>query len=172
MQPSYLSLRILLWCYFGLLLSEGALRKWFFPSLSTPLLIVRDPVLFLMYAVAMAQGIFPVNGFIIGSVLLAGLTFAAWRLARFRQLLLPAVLAYLVFLGLCTFPMFHEGVENQAERIRAGGGVQHGIIASYLGMFGASLETADRTPLLGHGLGGGTNGGAALSTGSRGFLLA
>jgi len=35
-----------IWIYFYLLLFEGALRKWFLPGLSTPLLIVRDPVAF------------------------------------------------------------------------------------------------------------------------------
>lgn len=37
-------LRWLLWAYIGLLIFEGALRKWIFPGLSTPLLIVRDPL--------------------------------------------------------------------------------------------------------------------------------
>ncbi len=31
-----------IWLYFFLLLFEGALRKWVLPSLSAPLLIVRD----------------------------------------------------------------------------------------------------------------------------------
>ncbi|CAZ95168.1 hypothetical protein [Zobellia galactanivorans] len=33
-----------IWLYFILLIFEGALRKWFLPSLSDPLLVVRDPV--------------------------------------------------------------------------------------------------------------------------------
>ncbi len=33
-----------IWIYFLLLLFEGALRKWFLPALSTPLLVVRDPI--------------------------------------------------------------------------------------------------------------------------------
>jgi hypothetical protein len=37
-------LRQLLWLYFWLLIFEGALRKWLLPGLSTPLLLVRDPV--------------------------------------------------------------------------------------------------------------------------------
>jgi hypothetical protein len=36
--------QLLLWTYFWLLLFEGALRKWVFPGLSNPLLVVRDPV--------------------------------------------------------------------------------------------------------------------------------
>jgi hypothetical protein len=37
-------LRQLLWLYFWLLIFEGALRKWLLPGLSTPLLLVREPV--------------------------------------------------------------------------------------------------------------------------------
>jgi hypothetical protein len=37
-------IQILLWVYFWLVVFEGALRKWFLPSLSNPLLIVRDPI--------------------------------------------------------------------------------------------------------------------------------
>src|ERR1700736_5890600 len=59
------TLRLLVWLYFWLLLWEGALRKWFFPSLSTPLLIVRDPVVLLIYAIALAKGVFPFNRFIL-----------------------------------------------------------------------------------------------------------
>lgn len=33
-----------IWLYFLLLIFEGALRKWVLPGLSTPLLIVRDPI--------------------------------------------------------------------------------------------------------------------------------
>ncbi len=38
------SLKVGVWLYFLLLIFEGALRKWFLPALSTPLLIVRDPI--------------------------------------------------------------------------------------------------------------------------------
>jgi hypothetical protein len=68
-------IRLLLWLYIGLLLEEGALRKWFLPQLSGPLLVVRDPVLLAMYAVALAQGIFPLNGFVRITTLLACLSF-------------------------------------------------------------------------------------------------
>jgi hypothetical protein len=33
-----------IWIYFLLLLFEGALRKWFLPSLAGPLLVIRDPL--------------------------------------------------------------------------------------------------------------------------------
>ena len=37
-------LKKLFWVYFLLLIFEGALRKWIFPPLSAPLLLVRDPI--------------------------------------------------------------------------------------------------------------------------------
>ena len=37
-------IQLLLWAYFWLVIFEGALRKWIFPGLSTPLLAVRDPI--------------------------------------------------------------------------------------------------------------------------------
>jgi hypothetical protein len=36
--------RLCLWLYLVLVLLEGPLRKWLLPGLSTPLLLVRDPV--------------------------------------------------------------------------------------------------------------------------------
>jgi hypothetical protein len=38
-----------IWVYFWVLIFEGALRKWIFPSLSGPLLLVRDPVAVIVY---------------------------------------------------------------------------------------------------------------------------
>jgi hypothetical protein len=74
------SLRLLMWLYFWLLLWEGALRKWIFPSMSTPLLIVRDPVVILIYLVALAKGVFPFNRYILLIVALGGLSFVASQL--------------------------------------------------------------------------------------------
>jgi hypothetical protein len=45
--------QLLLWTYFWLLIFEGALRKWVFPGLSNPLLVVRDPVAVLALAVGL-----------------------------------------------------------------------------------------------------------------------
>ncbi len=57
------TLKWLLWTYFWLLMLEGALRKWFLPGLATPLLIVRDPVLLVMYGMAASVGLFPRGAF-------------------------------------------------------------------------------------------------------------
>lgn len=55
-------LKRLIWVYFWLLIFEGALRKWVFPQLSAPLLVVRDPVVLLIYMQAVRCRRFPSNG--------------------------------------------------------------------------------------------------------------
>jgi hypothetical protein len=57
-----LALKRLIWIYFWLLIFEGALRKWIVPSLSTPLLVVRDPLVILIYLQAIRCKRFPING--------------------------------------------------------------------------------------------------------------
>jgi len=54
-----------IWLYIILLFFEGALRKWAFPGWSQPLLIVRDPVLLLIYGLALMSGIVPRSRFMI-----------------------------------------------------------------------------------------------------------
>ena len=93
------------------------------------------------------------------------------KLSRFQRIVSPAILSYALFLGFCYLPLFREGLEAHEERIRAGEGIQKGILGRYLGDLGESIEVAERTPLLGYGLGMGTNAGAALLVGSRAFLL-
>lgn len=45
-----------IWVYLFLLVSEGALRKWFLPSLATPLLIIRDPIAIWLTIVGWQKG--------------------------------------------------------------------------------------------------------------------
>jgi hypothetical protein len=56
------NLRRMIWLYFALLIAEGALRKWIVPSLSAPLLVVRDPLVILIYIQAVRCRRFPFNG--------------------------------------------------------------------------------------------------------------
>ncbi len=55
----------LIWLYFWLLLLEGALRKWILPGWANPLLLIRDPVVLMIYFMALTRGIFPRNYFMI-----------------------------------------------------------------------------------------------------------
>ncbi|WP_377488806.1 hypothetical protein [Pontibacter toksunensis] len=56
------------WLYFFLLLFEGALRKWFFPGLATPLLIVRDPLALWLVLSVWQRGLLPSNIFMSGMI--------------------------------------------------------------------------------------------------------
>jgi hypothetical protein len=73
----YREIRRLIWLYMILWLIEGGLRRWFLPGLATPLLLVRDPVLVLIYWKANSRNLFPANGFIVSGIILALLTFAS-----------------------------------------------------------------------------------------------
>jgi hypothetical protein len=63
--------RRLVWLYFWLLLFEGALRKWFAPGLSNVLLLVRDPVVIAIYALALRHRVFPASGLVFWTLVLA-----------------------------------------------------------------------------------------------------
>ena len=52
-------IKVLIWAYLILLIFEGSLRKWVFPGLTGPLLVVRDPVVVAIYMAAVANGSFP-----------------------------------------------------------------------------------------------------------------
>src|SRR5437764_8670232 len=57
------NIRRLLWLYIFLLVIEGALRKWIVPQLSNPLLLVRDPIVLLVYLLALRARLWPRNVF-------------------------------------------------------------------------------------------------------------
>ena len=63
-SPEKALARKLLWVYFFLLLFEGALRKWFMAGLSTPLLVIRDPFLLGIIALAYNGNFFPDNKYV------------------------------------------------------------------------------------------------------------
>lgn len=60
----------LIWLYFMLVIFEGGLRKWLLPSLSTPLLVVREPVALLLIFLCIKNGTFPLNPFLYGLLLI------------------------------------------------------------------------------------------------------
>ncbi len=68
----------LIWLYLLLLVGEGVLRKWILPGLSEPLLIIRDPVVFGVYACALLSGRFPFRTahFIILMMIFGSIVFA------------------------------------------------------------------------------------------------
>jgi hypothetical protein len=70
------NIRRLIWLYFWLLLIEGALRKWVLPQLSNPLLIVRDPVVLLIYVLAIRARVFPRNAWVLSLAIIGFLSLA------------------------------------------------------------------------------------------------
>ena len=64
-ENAKLRVRQLVWVYFWLLVFEGTLRKWLLPRFSDALLVVRDPVVFLIYYFAIRARVFPRNGWMI-----------------------------------------------------------------------------------------------------------
>jgi hypothetical protein len=55
------------WAYFLLLIFEGALRKWVAPGLSSPLLLVRDPVALWLVVEAWRRGLLPTSIYLTGT---------------------------------------------------------------------------------------------------------
>ncbi len=55
-NPELVWLKRGIWLYIWLLIFEGVLRKWLLPQLSTPLLLIRDPVLLFIYWMAFRSG--------------------------------------------------------------------------------------------------------------------
>jgi hypothetical protein len=84
-------IKALIWLYVVLLIFEGALRKWVLPSLSDPLLIVRDPIAIAIYLLAFLSGKFPLNGFVLTTFALAAASMAASLIGGHSN---PLVLAY------------------------------------------------------------------------------
>ncbi|WP_242693360.1 hypothetical protein [Sabulibacter ruber] len=59
-------LRYGIWAYLLLLIFEGALRKWVFPSLATPLLVIRDPLALWLVISTWQRGLLPANLYLAG----------------------------------------------------------------------------------------------------------
>lgn len=64
----HLTLKLGVWAYFLLLIFEGALRKWIFPGLATPLLIIRDPIALWLVISTLHRGVLKFNSFLVGMV--------------------------------------------------------------------------------------------------------
>jgi hypothetical protein len=59
-----------IWAYFLLLIFEGALRKWILPGLSTPLLLIRDPIAIGLVLMAAYRRLLPFNFYMTGLILI------------------------------------------------------------------------------------------------------
>ena len=85
-EDKFRNLRRLIWLYFWLLLFEGALRKWVLPQLSNPLLIIRDPVVLLIYVLAIRARVFPRNAWVLSLAIIAFLSLAVSFIALWQYI--------------------------------------------------------------------------------------
>jgi hypothetical protein len=60
-MQNFRAIRRLIFVYFFLLIFEGSLRFWILPGFSNILLVVRDPVVCLIYLLAVSAGLMPRN---------------------------------------------------------------------------------------------------------------
>ena len=90
--PSLRAVRISIWVYLILLLLEGALRKWALPSLSDPLLLIRDPVVLVIYFFAIRARVFPFNAYVILLGIVGGLSFLVTVLVLYDYIPLKVIL--------------------------------------------------------------------------------
>ena len=65
------NIRRLIWLYFWLLIFEGTFRKWILPQYSDVLLVIRDPVVIAIYALALKARVFPRNGYILSLAIIS-----------------------------------------------------------------------------------------------------
>ncbi len=80
-------LKNLVWLYFILLIFEGTLRKWILPGYSNPLLIVRDPVVLMIYFLTLSSHRFPINQHILFCIALSFISFVLSLFAEKGNLL-------------------------------------------------------------------------------------
>lgn len=64
-----------IWIFFFLWIFEGALRKWFLPAFSMPLLIVRDPIALWLIIMALRRGLIKYNGYLFSITMLGIISF-------------------------------------------------------------------------------------------------
>ena len=64
-----------IWLYFYLLLFEGALRKWFLPGLSSVLLLIRDPLVIILFYKAIKSGLLKSNFYIYSIFIISLISF-------------------------------------------------------------------------------------------------
>ena len=70
-SQQYSLLKTGIYTYFLLLIFEGALRKWFLPGLSAPLLIIRDPLAIWIIVLAFKKNILSESPYLITMVVIA-----------------------------------------------------------------------------------------------------
>jgi len=148
-----------IWLYFVLLIFEGALRKWIFPQLSTPLLLVRDPLVIYLFLTASYNRIIFFNGYIFYAIVIVIISFIATMIAGHGNIF---VAIYGARIFLIHFPMiFLIGtVLNREDVIKMGKVILYISIpmSILIGFQFFSPQTAWVNKGIGDSIGGGFSG--------------
>jgi len=107
-------------------------------------------------------------GIVCGMVLYMALVKRAHFGAALRPVLLTMVITAVVARST---PVFEEGMAVHRDRFASGGGLREGIAVRTAREYAAAWDRLSTAPLLGVGLGVGTNVGSALLLGHREFTL-
>ena len=152
--PSLIPLKGAIWLYFILLLTEGALRKWILPGYSDLLFIVRDPIVIIIYILALQARMFHLRPAII---LLGLITFASALFSIFSD-----VPAAVILFGLRTNYLHVPLVFIMAAGLDRNDVVRFGrvVLVMTIPIFGLMLVQFDSSPdaLINAGAGGNLNG--------------
>jgi hypothetical protein len=97
-EKTIIYIRRLIWLYLILLIFEGSLRKWVVPQFSDPLLIVRDPIVILIYILALRARVFPWNGYIV-SLLIISILSIVLSVFRLWDFIPPTTIALITGYG-------------------------------------------------------------------------
>lgn len=153
------------WAYFLLLLFEGALRKWFLPALSAPLLIVRDPIaIWLIYKI-WVRGMLPNSATLYGMLGLGSIAIITALI--FGHGNLPVALFGARIL-LIHFPMIYViGVVFNRDDVTKLGKVLLWISIPMTILVAAQFYSP-QSAFVNHGVGGDTSG--AGYSGAMGYL--
>ena len=84
-QRLFTHIRRAIWVYFFLLIFEGVFRKWLLPEYSDILLVIHDPVVLVIYLLAIKARVFPRNYWIISLASIAFLSSVAHLIAAYLK---------------------------------------------------------------------------------------
>ena len=169
----YSFIKKLIWIYFILLLSEGALRKWLLPNLSQALLIIRDPFVIWIYFLAIQRNLFPTNNKYIK--FLSKITI----LACFTSIIINGTHPALIFYGIHTNYLHMPLIFVMWKTLDKNEVIKFGKVILFCGFFMTWLVTeqftAEREGILNVGVGGTgfqleTSGGKIRASGTFSFV--
>jgi hypothetical protein len=114
----YILYRKAIWLYLFFLIFEGALRKWFLPSLSTPLLLIRDPIVIWLVLLGIKHGWIK-NGYAI-AMMLAGIVSFLFTLIVGHQNLSVALFGWRIYFFYFPFIFVMGAVLTREDILKMG----------------------------------------------------